>query len=202
MSGFTGTRKLASGRTVTFKDGVKVADAAALHEDHTFDLEIQAREREEAVRVAEFKMDRDMAGLAGARTTSRSADIAPGTYTIVRADGSYRTLQIAPAAWADGQLAISYLSGPDNELSYTGCAFYKGGTKFNMWKRFKTDSALVRDIDTLMRTNITSAHERFLGQAEAYALKSGQCMRCTRKLTVPASLHRGLGPVCAGIEGV
>jgi hypothetical protein len=32
--------------------------------------------------------------------------------------------------------------------------------------------------------------------ALAYALESGRCSRCDRELTVPASLHRGMGPEC------
>lgn len=35
-----------------------------------------------------------------------------------------------------------------------------------------------------------------------YALESKCCFRCGRELTVPASIHRGLGPDCAAILGV
>jgi hypothetical protein len=125
-----------------------------------------------------------------------------GTFTIVRKDGSYRTLQIGPAKWADGKLVASYLSGPDNELSYTGFAFVDG-VAVRPWKRFREDSELMADLQFLLEdANRDEAHELFLDEAERYALASGRCMRCGHKLTVPASLHRGLGPVCAGLEGV
>ena len=37
---------------------------------------------------------------------------------------------------------------------------------------------------------------------ERYAMLSGRCSRCGATLTVPASLYRGMGPVCAQKEGV
>ena len=39
------------------------------------------------------------------------------------------------------------------------------------------------------------------GAGEAYALESANCFRCGRKLTVPVSIHRGLGPECASKWG-
>lgn len=126
----------------------------------------------------------------------------PGTYTLVRPDGSYRTLQFAHAKWADGRLVASFLCGSDNTADYKGFAFVDGG-KVGVWKKFKDDSQLVQDLNTFLGlTNQDSAHELFLQQAEAFALASGKCMRCGHKLTVPTSLYRGLGPVCADIEGV
>ena len=126
----------------------------------------------------------------------------PGTYTLVRADGSYRTLQFAHAKWADGKLVAAYLSGADNTADYTTFAFVDGG-RIGVFGRFKGESALVDDLRTFLALGShDDAHEEFLRQAEAYALESGGCMRCGRELTVPASLHRGLGPKCAVIEGV
>lgn len=126
----------------------------------------------------------------------------PGTYTLVKPNGEYRTVQIAHAKWADNKLVASYLSGPDNTVAYTGCAFVGGGV-VRMWKKFKDDGELAQDVRDLIALNDpTTAHEKFLELAEMYAMESGHCMRCGKKLTVPASLHRGLGPVCAQIEGV
>lgn len=124
-----------------------------------------------------------------------------GTFTIVRGDGSYRTLQIGPAKWAEGKIVASYLSGPDNELSYTSFAFIFDGV-VKPFNRFRSESELLEDLKWFLTSDSDEAHERFLDEAERYALRSERCMRCGHKLTVPTSLHRGLGPVCAAIEGI
>ena len=125
-----------------------------------------------------------------------------GTYTVVLdGDDDYVTLQIAPAKWAGGKIAASYLHGPDNECSYKGFAFVNGD-KVNVWKSFTGSDRIVTALQLLITGDVDKAHEEFLNRAEAFALASGRCMRCGRTLTVPASLHRGLGPVCAGIEGI
>ena len=72
----------------------------------------------------------------------------------------------------------------------------------SVWKRFADTGRLTAALQFLATGNVDEAHEEFLARAEAYALASGQCMRCGHKLTVPASLHRGLGPECAKREGV
>lgn len=144
------------------------------------------------------------------KTSAREAcaAIPDGTYTVVfDADESdWLTLQIAPATWAKepGLRQISYLSGSDNELSYTGFAFLKVDGQVIFWKKFRNaDSRLAAGVAIISAAELRlTAHEAFLEHAEGYALRSGRCLRCGHKLTVPASLHRGLGPVCAGIEGV
>ncbi|MDE1971441.1 MAG: hypothetical protein KGI50_07750, partial [Patescibacteria group bacterium] len=63
------------------------------------------------------------------------------------------------------------------------------------WKRFRA----VNSEQRLKR--ITAAVQRILddpqGTGLAYALKETKCCRCGRDLTVPASIHAGLGPGCA-----
>ena len=125
-----------------------------------------------------------------------------GTYTVVlnEEETDYVTIRIAVEKWADGKIVASYLAGADNESAYRGFAFVndKG---LSIWKRFNDDQRLAIAANVLIG-NADQAHEKFLDIAEAYAMKSGRCMRCARKLTVPASLHRGLGPECATKEGV
>lgn len=126
-----------------------------------------------------------------------------GTYTVDMGDGSWVTLQIAPATWADGDdlRQVSFLEGPDNELAYRGFAFLKADGRVVVWRRFREGHGRQRAaLELLLTGDVAEAHRRFLDRAEAYALASGSCMRCGRTLTVPASLHRGLGPVCAQRE--
>jgi hypothetical protein len=35
---------------------------------------------------------------------------------------------------------------------------------------------------------------------KAYAVESGNCRRCGRRLTTPESIAAGIGPVCDGME--
>jgi hypothetical protein len=133
------------------------------------------------------------------------ADVKPGTYTLVRSDGTYRTLQFTTPKWADNKLTVAYLSGNDNECSYTGFAFVNtdanGKLHVQMWSRYKGNLELRSDLDEFLTLRShDEAHKLFLDKAESYALESGSCMRCGRTLTVPASLHRGLGPECAKVE--
>jgi hypothetical protein len=148
----------------------------------------------------------------------KSVVIPIGTYTIVNLnkmvddldeeDNDYVTLRVKKATFikdAD-KLMVSYLMGSDNDTSYKGFAFVNP-TGIAVWSRFKSDSRIVQAAKVLWNiaqheAGLTDAHELFLEVAEAYAMRSGRCMRCGHTLTVPASLHRGLGPICAGIEGV
>jgi len=155
---------------------------------------------------------------APAPVTPKTVKIPEGTYTITNlnkmtgdldeVDNDYVTLRVEKATFIkdEDKLMVSYLMGSDNEVSYKGFAFVNA-TGIAVWSRFKSDSRIVQAAKILWNiaqheAGLIDAHELFLEVAEAYALRSGQCMRCGRKLTVPASLHRGLGPVCAGIEGV
>ncbi len=161
--------------------------------------------KREASQLIDLLFSKPKKVVVGARdampNTVPTHDVPNGTYT-VGDEEDYVTIKIEEGAkWADGQTVVSFLSGSDNEVSYTGFAFLTDqGLK--VWKRFREESRPIAAVQYLLTGNVDEAHERFLNLAEAFALESGHCMRCGRKLTVPASLHRGLGPVCAGIEGV
>lgn len=195
MERFTGTRKLASGRVVSIVNGVVVKGSDGVALDW----------RDNGVVVENDELYDDMDANLGPALKSRAPrDLPHGTYTLVKPDGGHRTIQIGVAEWTDDKAVVaSYLCGPDNELSFKSFAFVKPGGKFSTFKTFREDSDLAGDLETLLtKADIAGAHDAFLNQAEVYALASGKCMRCGRKLTVPTSLHRGLGPVCAGMEGV
>jgi len=116
-----------------------------------------------------------------------------GTYTIVHADGSHRTLKVHTPR--EGGLAgkhiVKYLCGQDNDSDYAGFAFISDTGYINLWKRFAGNEALAAD------ANVLVSPEQAQAAGLAYALNSGNCYRCGRTLTVPASIHRGLGPDCA-----
>jgi hypothetical protein len=114
-----------------------------------------------------------------------------GTYTVVMA-GARRTLKVHTPKRGNfaGKQIISYLSGSDNESDYTGCAFVNGD-RVSMWKRFRGESTLARACELLLNPEAAKA------AGLEYAMESGNCYVCSRKLTVPASIYAGIGPICA-----
>lgn len=120
-----------------------------------------------------------------------------GTYTIVLNEkGDYRTIRIVDAPETmnkpQGTQIAQFLSGADNEHNYTGFAFVSG-SRVGIWSKFKADSVLAKALNILL----TADKEQQADYGQAYAIESSNCWRCGKKLTVPASLHRGLGPICA-----
>lgn len=94
-----------------------------------------------------------------------------------------------------GKQIVSFLTGPDNENNFTGFAHLDENGGLHVWKKFREGNAVKKYEQAL---NILASQD-IKGQGEAgleYAMRSGRCYRCGRTLTVPASLHAGMGPVC------
>ncbi len=138
-------------------------------------------------------------GHAGIDVTITTVTVPDGIYTVVHTEGDRVTLRFRDAAWAKdlptGSQVVEFLSGPDNESSYTGFAFVVKG-KARVWKRYKTNASAPV---TALAFMLTATDQQVQEAGYAYALESSRCYRCNRTLTVPASIHRGLGPVCAGV---
>jgi len=98
-----------------------------------------------------------------------------------------------------GRQIAAYLSGPDNNSNYTGFATVDGSAA-HVWQRFTASPTFHRPIAALsVLLNMDPDTQQLAGLA--YALRSGNCYRCGRTLTVPASLYRGMGPICAQGKG-
>jgi len=128
--------------------------------------------------------------------------IQDGTYTVVFGDGHYRTLKFRTKTEGSlaGKTIVSYLSGPDNSTDFTGCAFYdqdRGTT--TIWRRYRLKENASFCEEILEAVGVILGNPAKTG--EAYALKSGRCCRCGKKLTVPASIHQGMGPDCFAKTG-
>ena len=110
----------------------------------------------------------------------------PGTYTMPTATG-HRTfdirLQTRDSEFAPGKLVISYLRGRDNTDDYTDFGFVDPNGFVHVWKRFRDNADLLRDVMDFM------AHPEL-------AAASTRCMRCDAKLTVPESIAAHYGPTC------
>lgn len=116
------------------------------------------------------------------------AEVPNGFFTVDMGDGSHVTLRLK--TWNEKQIA-TYLAGSDNENDYVGFAFVNG-RRFNVWRKFAANenSRIVEALRTLLQGDPGEAGLR-------YAMTSSNCFRCGRRLTVPASIHAGLGPECA-----
>jgi hypothetical protein len=122
-------------------------------------------------------------------------NVRDGFYTVIDAEG-YVTLRVRTQPddvdFKPGVTLVGYLSGPDNYSDYTDFGEVDNG-RFKRWYRFRDNARLLSAATVLG----AGGDETVLAAAEAYAVESGRCSACGRVLTVPASLHRGLGPVCA-----
>jgi len=125
----------------------------------------------------------------------QGSGISDGTYTVEYADGSYRTVRLKTGRI--GQM-FGYLSGRDNERDFTYVAFIKSGGVLHFW----TKCTLTEPKKVELRQAAKVLADDPAAAGEAWALSSNRCYRCGRKLTVPASIHRGLGPECAGKIGL
>lgn len=124
--------------------------------------------------------------------------VADATYTVAVSDTQWYTVKLSTKT--EGSLAgkriASFLAGPDNESDFVGFAFVNDDNTVSTWKRFRSPEFMPwQDALNVVLGNPAKA-DSF---REAYARVSGKCARCGRKLTVPASLNRGLGPDCAGL---
>ncbi len=92
---------------------------------------------------------------------------------------------------------VRVMTGPDNNTSYTYAGFLKNGKLVTGGKaRIKADAQSMQAF--------AWAWERISrgvmpGNMEVW--HSGECAKCGRKLTVPESVGRGIGPVCIGRLG-
>ena len=116
-----------------------------------------------------------------------------GRYTVTFPDGSYKTLRVAQqdddADFMPGRTMLAYLSGSDNDSSYTRFAHVDERGSLRIWSRHQANTALREAVKVLIGSPQAAA--------EAYAAHSGNCYVCGRTLTTPESLAAGIGPTCA-----
>lgn len=126
----------------------------------------------------------------------------PGIYTIVNPrTGGHRTIQLRADdfAWMTynrppaGSLAIRGLNGPDNEQNFV----YLGDVSPSGIAHFTRKASLYPTLVAAAQWLIRNGSGREASLAKAYALRSGRCSFCNRRLTTPASITAGYGPDCA-----
>jgi len=87
-----------------------------------------------------------------------------------------------------GRQIVAYLSGSDNESSYTSFAHIDAEGHVRVWKKHSSNASLAEAVKVLVGDPQAAAM--------AYALQSGNCYVCGRTLTTPESLTRGCGSIC------
>ena len=120
-----------------------------------------------------------------------------GTFSVVfKSDEfeEYQTLRIRRKVQGNfkGKMIAEYFFGPDNTKDFKGFAFVEG-RDLTVWRDYKESPSLARWTEAF--NVIINGGDKEAGLA--YAMHSGNCYRCGKVLTVPASLNRGLGPDCA-----
>jgi hypothetical protein len=123
-----------------------------------------------------------------------------GTYTVVLDEtGNYRTLKLSDVPTEKcvngtpvGAQYVGYLKGANNETDYQPMG-YICGTELRIKTIYRKDSNIVKALTVLLSADKETQHD----MGHAYAIESNRCWRCNRTFTVPASIHRGLGPECA-----
>ena len=176
-------------------------------------------EQAEDARVAAYKAQRDYrrescgpscrAGhnadepCLGTQPTAPTATVKDGTYTVVFDEANYATIRFetstnthkqdgTPNSWY-GKQFVQYLNGPENETDFQSFGTWERGD-VRVWRKHQDSVAIARYVKAALVVAGSDDPGQF---GQAYALRSGRCCNCGRKLTVPASLHRGMGPVCA-----
>jgi len=127
------------------------------------------------------------------------AQVPQGTYTVVfdaESDDriTLRFRQPKYGKWVGTQL-VEHLYGPDNTSDYRRCANWTSDG-YRVWNAFaKPPSRVGMGIHHLANASAEKQGEA----GYVFSVKSSRCYRCSRKLTVPTSVYRGLGPECASI---
>jgi hypothetical protein len=126
-----------------------------------------------------------------------------GYYTIVLSEQPEvrRTLRVKTPregtfARRLGRQYVSFLHGSDNVTSYRSFAYVEGA------RTHMTDFRHSWELGAALELLVGYAQKDELDDSrQRYALVSGRCWNCGRMLTVPTSIHRGLGPDCAARLG-
>lgn len=142
--------------------------------------------------VAEYRRNQPAEQQAPAAPVAASKVVADGWYTIVGPKGGHRTLRLQAVEGEPVKQWLAYLSGSDNEGDYTSIGFVTG-TEVRLFNKY---IGQYTDIVAAARFLVRNAAN--IGEyGRQYALQSGKCYVCNRKLTTPESIAAGIGPVCA-----
>lgn len=124
--------------------------------------------------------------------------IGDGRYTLIYPGGEYRTVRVSTVKKGDLKgTQVLGIREKGNGLHFTGLGFLQKSGKVNFWKRTKSNP----EFPAKRLELIQKAVDRIVADPDAaglaFAMKENRCFRCGKELTVPASIHKGMGPECA-----
>lgn len=120
--------------------------------------------------------------------------IQDGTYTIQYQNGEHRTLRfetIEEEGFWNGKQKVGFMAGSDNE-SFTWVGHFDETGRLRVWQRARFDDTR----EQRFRRAVAIIADDQPGTGKAYAMMSGKCYRCNRRLTHPTSIEQGIGPEC------
>lgn len=121
-------------------------------------------------------------------------------FTVSNPNGERYTFRITRKDSRNGGFVYfaGLLSGPSNDADYSYVGLYlpdTGEVRRTSKSRVGEDSKAL----AVLRWAIKVLGGKTQLPAGYHIDHAGYCMACGRLLTVPESIHRGLGPVCAGV---
>lgn len=169
-----------------------------LNEDHKM-LQINANGDVEI--ISTLDAEATTAGFPQSFPQTAPINLQCGTYTVDFGD-EHRTLRVKPVQSDnpndDRKYILQLLVGSDNESSYAGVAYVLKSGEIRVWaKKLRDEYGFDGNEVSLTRKAIDVLVGKSGG---ATVLESALCNRCGRKLTVPVSIHNGLGPECAKLS--
>lgn len=134
-----------------------------------------------------------IAGAADARAFLLAGN---ATFTLVSKKTGVRfTFKVRKAGGGKPLWWVALLRGPQNEVDFSYIGFIRDGAYMHgRNSKIGSDAPSARAIAFACEALLT--YERMPATLEFW--HEGRCGRCGRKLTVPESIERGLGPECAG----
>lgn len=114
-----------------------------------------------------------------------------GTITVKNPEtGKHRTFRIKTVkkGGLKGQRIVELMTGSDNRNDFHGFGFITQDGQVQNWQ--KKSTLIFRQLG-----RIVANPGKYPGLEYKF---EGKCRVCNRKLTVPASIDSGIGPVCAG----
>lgn len=132
-----------------------------------------------------------------ATPTATTQVVLDGFYTIVGPKGGHRTLKIETIEDGKVRQWVSYLHGADNEGDYKSVGILDGAN-FSLFRKYTGQFADIVAATRFLVRNVDKLDE----YGRQYAIRSGKCYVCNRRLTTPESVAAGIGPVCSENRGL
>lgn len=180
----------------------QIAEAQSLEEITSLGLQLQELVKAARSRYQTLKLAGPVeAPMVEAPVAQTAGTIRDGIYTVAFEDGKHVTLKFKTQpddhAFMPGKQLVSYLNGPDNWENYKSFGTMQSGRLVGFRKY---DGQLNRQKGAVSR--LLAGNDAQLAGLKSYGMESGKCGICSRRLTTPESIERGIGPECAAKLGM